>query len=95
MKPETDDYGPRDNDGFIKYIDNSKAKYSGFLCPRGEYPHERELKEKAESEMPVVENVSELRPEEIVDLIENNLKFLVLKLPSAMNNASGAQRTKN
>ena len=41
VKAETNDYGPRDKDGFIKYVDNSKAKYSGFLCPRGEYPHEK------------------------------------------------------
>ena len=41
LKPETNDYGPRDKDGFIKYVENSKEKYSGFLCPRGEYPHEK------------------------------------------------------
>ena len=75
MKPETDDYTPHDKDGFIKYADNSKGKYSGFLCPRGEYPHEKEIKEKAETEQSVIEELSDLRPEEIVDLIENNIKF--------------------
>lgn len=30
VKKEFDDYGPRDKDGFIKYADNARAKYSGF-----------------------------------------------------------------
>jgi len=50
LKPETENNGDHDTDDFIKYADNSKQKYSGFLCPKGEYPHEKENKEEAETE---------------------------------------------
>ena len=49
-KPEAENNTHQDKDVFIKYVGNSKEKYSGFLCPRGEYPHEKENKEEAETE---------------------------------------------